>query len=159
MTPVLLVQNSPTSGSGRLDGWLADAGVEPRLTPGAELPPDLGGLAGLVLLGGGFVPDDDERHPWLAQERSLVSQALTAEVPILGICLGGQILAHVAGGSVTPQSGEGERGMCGLRMLPAAATDPPPTHRMLSRYFVDPLDDIPQGRRQTTLSPRTRPAR
>lgn len=124
MTSVLLVQNSPTSGSGRLDGWLTDAGLEPVITPGADLPPDLEGLAGLVLLGGGFVPDDDGRHPWLAHERSLVSRALTEEVPILGICLGGQILAHVAGGSVTSQSGEAERGMCGLRVLPSAASDP-----------------------------------
>ncbi|MCF4120009.1 type 1 glutamine amidotransferase [Antribacter sp. KLBMP9083] len=121
---VLVVQNSPTSGAGRLDDWLADAGIEPVLTPGDDLPPDLAGFAGLILLGGGFVPDDDERHPWLAHERSLVSAALSAEMPILGICLGAQLLAYVAGGTVTAQSGETERGMCALRVLPSAAGDP-----------------------------------
>jgi GMP synthase-like glutamine amidotransferase len=45
-------------------------------------------------------------------------------VPLLGLCLGGQLLAHVAGGTVTARSGETERGMCPLTVLPAAAADP-----------------------------------
>ncbi|WP_125774701.1 type 1 glutamine amidotransferase [Antribacter gilvus] len=124
MTRVLVVQNSSTSGAGRLDGWLADAGLSPDLVPGEHLPADLAGYAGLVLLGGGFMPDDDARHPWLARERTLTSQALADGVPVLGLCLGGQLLAHVAGGVVTARSGETERGMCALRLLPAADDDP-----------------------------------
>lgn len=124
MTRVLVVLNSPTSLMGRLEQWLPEAGLEPVLIPGAELPESLDGFAGMVLLGGGFMPDDDLHHPFLARERRLTTEALDAGMPLLGLCLGGQLLAHVTGGGVTAQSGETERGMCALTVLPAAADDP-----------------------------------
>lgn len=124
MTRVLVALNSPTSLMGRLEQWLPEAGLEPVLTPGAELPESLAGFAGVVLLGGGFMPDDDVRHPFLDHERRLTTEALAGGVPLLGLCLGGQLLAHVTGGRVTARSGETERGMCPLTVLPAAAADP-----------------------------------
>lgn len=124
MTRVLVVLNSPTSSMGRFEQWLPEAGVEPVLTPAAELPGTLDGFAGVVLLGGGFMPDDDAGHPFLPRERALTGQALADGVPLLGLCLGGQLLAHVAGGRVTARSGETERGMCPLTVLPAAVGDP-----------------------------------
>lgn len=124
MTRVLVVLNSPTSLMGRLEQWLPEAGLEPVLTSGAELPESLDGFGGLVLLGGGFMPDDDVHHPFLARERRLTTEALDLEMPLLGLCLGGQLLAHVTGGGVTAKSGETERGMCALTVLPAAADDP-----------------------------------
>ena len=48
----------------------------------------------------------------------------TPGVPVLGICLGAQVLAHVAGGEVTAESGETERGSCPIELLPAAGDDP-----------------------------------
>jgi GMP synthase-like glutamine amidotransferase len=123
MTRVLVVLNSPTSLMGRLERWLPEAGLDPVLTPGAELPETLEGFAGVVLLGGGFMPDDDAHHPFLARERQLTTEALASGVPVLGLCLGGQLLAHVTGGGVTARSGETERGMCPLTVLPAAAGD------------------------------------
>lgn len=124
MRRVLVVLNSPTSSMGRLEQWLTEAGLDPVLTPGAELPETLGGFGGVVLLGGGFMPDDDAGHPFLARERALTEQALADGVPLLGLCLGGQLLAHVTGGGVTARSGETERGMCALTVLPDAADDP-----------------------------------
>ncbi|MEV0951425.1 type 1 glutamine amidotransferase [Promicromonospora sp. NPDC050249] len=124
MTRVLVVLNSPTSLMGRLEQSLPEAGLEPVLTPGAELPENLDGFGGLILLGGGFMPDDDLHHPFLARERRLTTEALDLGLPLLGLCLGGQLLAHVTGGGVTAQSGETERGMCALTVLPAAADDP-----------------------------------
>ena len=124
MTRVLVVLNSSTSSMGRLELWLPEAGLDPVLTPGAELPETLDGFGGVVLLGGGFMPDDDANHPFLARERALTRQALADGVPLLGLCLGGQLLAHVTGGGVTARSGETERGMCALTVLPDAADDP-----------------------------------
>ncbi|WP_262848616.1 type 1 glutamine amidotransferase [Mumia quercus] len=121
---VLVVQNSPTSGGGRLPAWLEAAEISPTYVAGEDLGPSLDGVDGIVLLGGGFMPDDDERSPWLAKERRLVVQALKAEVPLLGICLGAQLLAICAGGEVTEKSGETERGSCPVTLLPAAADDP-----------------------------------
>lgn len=129
---VVLVQNSSTSGPGRLPDWLGDAGVDARVVAGDDLPDHLAGgsappfdrpVDGLVLLGGGFMPDDDARAPWLDRERRLVGEALSAQVPVLGICLGAQVLAHVTGGEVTAASGETEKGICRVELLAAAADD------------------------------------
>jgi GMP synthase (glutamine-hydrolysing) len=133
---VVLVQNSPHSGPGRLPDWLEADGATAVVVQGADLDarvPTLAGGAGqdapdgpvdgLVLLGGGLLPDEDERAPWLAHERALVAEALDAGVPVLGICLGGQVLAHVTGGTVTGRSGETEKGLCPVRLLDDAADD------------------------------------
>lgn len=139
---VVLVQNSPRSGPGRLPGWLTEAGIDARVVQGVELAARVPGLAavltdepgtgagrstpvaGLVLLGGGLLPDEDDRAPWLPHERRLTTAALEAGVPVLGICLGGQLLAHVTGGEVTARSGETEKGLCPVRLLADAADDP-----------------------------------
>ncbi|MCA5892913.1 type 1 glutamine amidotransferase [Isoptericola sp. NEAU-Y5] len=128
---VILVQNSPGSGPGRFPDWLSADGLDAHVVPGADLPEHLAGwpapatgpVAGLVLLGGGLLPDDDERAPFLARERRIVVEALDAGVPVLGICLGGQLLAHVTGGEVTATSGETEKGVCPVRLLPDASHD------------------------------------
>lgn len=120
---VVLVENSPRSGPGRLPGWLAEAGIDAAVVAGSDLPDGTVAADGLVLLGGGFMPDDDERHPFLRRERALVSEALGAGMPVLGICLGSQMLAQVAGGEVTESSGETERGSCAIELLPAASDD------------------------------------
>ncbi|MFE6971070.1 type 1 glutamine amidotransferase [Isoptericola sp. NPDC057653] len=127
---VVLVQNSPRSGPGRLPAWLEEDGATAVVVQGADLAARVPALReagddvhGLVLLGGGLLPDEDERAPWLPHERALVAEALEAGVPVLGICLGGQVLAHVAGGTVTGRSGETEKGLCPVRLLEDAADD------------------------------------
>ena len=136
---VVIVQNSAGSGPGRLPAWLIEEDIDPIFLPGADLPdrfaelvsatarasesPTQAGVDGLVLLGGGFMPDDDERAPFLPRERGLVAEAVDRKVPVLGICLGAQLLALVAGGEVTAQSGETERGSCPVELLPSAADD------------------------------------
>lgn len=151
MTRVLVVQNSKGSGPRRLTRWLADAGVTADVVPAWEgLPRTLDGYDGVVLLGGGYLPDDDAEHPWLPGERALTAEALERAVPLLGICLGEQLLAHVAGGEVTARSGETERGMCALEVLPAAAGDPilgrfaPGTLWMLQNH-EDSVTALPPG--------------
>lgn len=120
---VLVVQNVRSSGPRRLIGWLTDAGVDPHVVLGpAGLPASLDGYSGLIMLGGGLMPDDDEEGPWLAAERSLAAEAIEADLPTLGICLGAQIIAHVAGGTVKAKTGPKERGATDIRPL-AAATD------------------------------------
>jgi GMP synthase-like glutamine amidotransferase len=124
---VLLVQNTARSRPGRLPGWLADEGVGATVVQGPDLPDRLadlpGPVDGLVLLGGGLMPDEDERAPFLARERALAREAMAARVPLLGVCLGAQLIALVAGGRVTPRSGETERGSCAIALLDAAADD------------------------------------
>lgn len=121
---VLAIRNHPESGLGRYTTWLADEGLEVQLQPGEDgLPADLSGFHGLVMLGGGLMPDDDEKAPWLPQERQLVTQALDQQVPVLGICLGGQLLAMVGGGQVRANHGVIERGATAIHLREEAAGD------------------------------------
>lgn len=125
MPTVLVVVNSPTSGPRRLGRWLTDDGlrVEERQASGG-LPQDLSGYDGLVMLGGGLMPDEFDRAPWLRAERNLARQAIDADLPTLGICLGGQLLADVAGGTVRARTGPVERGATPISPTAAGADDP-----------------------------------
>ncbi|MGA5762259.1 type 1 glutamine amidotransferase [Nonomuraea bangladeshensis] len=123
---VLVVQNSRSGGPSRVGGWLEDAGHELDVVlahEGAPLPDRLEHDA-MIMLGGGYLPGDDDRAPWLAGARRLVGQALAESVPLLGICLGGQMIAEVAGGEVTGDAGAPENGSLPVTIRPEAATDP-----------------------------------
>lgn len=123
---VLVVVNAEGSSPRRLGAWLEEDGiaVDAVLGSSGQLPQDLTGYAGLVMLGGGLMPDDDERAPWLATERALALEAIDADLPTLGICLGGQILAHVAGGEVRASFGPKERGATVISTSDAGRVDP-----------------------------------
>ncbi|WP_043180998.1 type 1 glutamine amidotransferase [Streptomyces sp. NRRL F-5123] len=149
----LVVQNSPHGGPGRWSGWLAEGGVGMevvRADAGEALPERLECEA-LVVLGGGYLPDDDRRAPWLAGTRSLVAQALEREVPVFGICLGGQMLAHVAGGAVRGEHGEPEFGSTVLTLRQEAADDPLfhglPQRPTAVENHVDAIVRLPRGAR------------
>lgn len=66
-----------------------------------EDPPALGDVAGLIVLGGEMNADQVEEFPFLAPERELLRCAVAEEVPVLGICLGAQLLARALGASVS----------------------------------------------------------
>ncbi|WP_430783256.1 type 1 glutamine amidotransferase [Actinoplanes sp. G11-F43] len=121
---VLFVRNSAGSGPGRLPGWLAEEGLRTHVVEGDRIPAAPGAYGGIVLLGGGFLPDADDDHPWLAAERELARACVAGGVPLLGVCLGAQLLAAALGGTVTGDHGEPERGACEVTLLPEAAGDP-----------------------------------
>ncbi|WP_244615986.1 type 1 glutamine amidotransferase [Stackebrandtia albiflava] len=121
---VLVVQNTPTGGPRRVADWLIDAGLTLDVVHGYEMPPPAElDHAAVIVLGGGFLPDEDTRAPWLAATRALVRQALDRQVPVLGICLGGQLLAHVAGGVVEGDVGAPEYGSTPIRLRAEASED------------------------------------
>jgi GMP synthase-like glutamine amidotransferase len=123
---VLVLENSASSGLRRFDGWWREDGLDLTTVRAYRdpLPDRLDGLDGLVILGGGMMPTDDATAPWLAGERGLAAAALDRGMPTLGICLGGQLLAHVAGGTVRRSFGEPEVGSTPISVEPAAADDP-----------------------------------
>ena len=121
---VLVVVNDAGSPLRRFDPWLADLGTHVTTVTGDQVPDTADGFDGILLLGGGFMPDDYERAPWLHRERALTGHAIRSGTPLLGICLGAQVLAQVAGGIVKASEGMPEWGSTMIRLLPAAEHDP-----------------------------------
>jgi GMP synthase-like glutamine amidotransferase len=97
---VLVLQPDQGDPVGPLGEWLTGAGADLDVRQPAELPADLDGYAGVVCLGGAMGATDDLDYPWLADLRRLLSQAVTRQLPTLGICLGAQLLAVATGGRV-----------------------------------------------------------
>lgn len=151
MARVLVVQSGRTGGLRRWEQPLATAGLQVDVVHGWDgaLPPaDLEHDA-LIVLGGGYLPDEDDRAPWLVGTRALVGQALEDRVPYFGICLGGQMLAHVAGGEVRGRWGTPEYGSTEITLLDTAADDPllhdlAPTQWAIERH-QDAVTRLPDG--------------
>src|SRR5262245_9540322 len=69
-----------------LEEWLISAGPSP--------PSPLEDYDAVLVFGGAVHVDQEERHDWLQEERLLLARLAADEVPILGVCLGGQLLAR-----------------------------------------------------------------
>ena len=67
---------------------------------GEAVPEELGGAAGLVIMGGPMGVYEHERYPFIRGEMRLIENALSKDKPILGVCLGSQLLASALGASV-----------------------------------------------------------
>jgi GMP synthase (glutamine-hydrolysing) len=154
---VLVVQNDESDPAGPLGEWLTDAGVDLHVVAGPEVPDNLAGFAGLVVLGGSMGATDDARFPWLARVRALLRQAVTDEIPALGICLGGQLLAVAHGGRVEPDPEAQEFGALLIAKRSAAANDPlfrpmPITPDVIQWHF-DAITALPPGAVHLASSP------
>jgi len=89
-----------------------------------ETPPaSLGGHDALLVLGGAANPDQDSRFPWIEQERRLLREALDRGLPVLGSCLGAELLAQILGGEVGPLDPP-EIGWVAVQAHHAAGDDP-----------------------------------
>ena len=107
MRRALVLTHVAHEGPGRVTQALERAGLEPdvrRLYAGDPLPESLDGHAALVVMGGpmGVSDVDDARYPFLAPELELLKGAVAREFPVLGMCLGAQLLAAAAGARVYP---------------------------------------------------------
>jgi GMP synthase-like glutamine amidotransferase len=125
MKPILVLQHVPHENMASLETYLSRAGLGwqyvdlYRHVP-AEL--DLSGAAGLVVLGGPMNVDEVDQFPFLAREVAWIRQAVAAETPLLGICLGAQLLAKAMGARVYPNAVK-EIGWYEIELQPAAAED------------------------------------
>ncbi|WP_197704422.1 type 1 glutamine amidotransferase [Jatrophihabitans sp. GAS493] len=162
-SPVLVVQNDPADPLGPLGDWLTAAGLtldlrRPYLDDELDqLPATLGGHSGLLVLGGEMGANDDQVAPWLPQLRALLKAAVDDEVPTLGICLGGQLLASATGGEVGPSPEGPEFGAQLIAKRASSATDPlfkalPITPDVIQWHF-DAVLELPPGAIQLASSP------
>ncbi|MFH8839181.1 type 1 glutamine amidotransferase [Streptomyces sp. NPDC017868] len=149
---VLVVQHEADAGPGLVGEHLVRTGLRLdviRAWKGEALPETVTGHAGLLVLGGAVNCEDDEAAPWLPRVRGLVREAVAGEVPLLGICLGGQIVAHALGGAVSRRARGPEAGAVPLRRLPDAEGDPVlggvPEGAPAAQWHWDQVDRLPAG--------------
>jgi GMP synthase-like glutamine amidotransferase len=113
MKPVAIFRHSQTEGPGYFATYLDCAGLPwnlIKIDQGEAVPPDASACAGLVFMGGPMSVNDD--LPWIAPVLRLIQDAVARDVPVLGHCLGGQLMSKALGGTVarapTKEIGWGE---------------------------------------------------
>src|SRR3954454_13742481 len=105
MSRAVILQHVPYAGPGRIVPVFRDYGIPTEvrhLYRGDEVPTDLDELRVLVSLGGpmGVADVGSEKYPFLAKEMELLQRLVRLDRPVLGICLGAQMLAAAAGAKV-----------------------------------------------------------
>lgn len=126
MAEILVLQHVAPETPGRIGRAGLAAGHTLRIVRsflGEPVPKTLEGAAGLVVMGGPMGVYERDRFPFLHDELRLIEQALRLECPLLGVCLGSQLLAHALGAGVRPGPRK-EIGWHGLTLHEAAGSDP-----------------------------------
>lgn len=126
MTRIIVLQHVAYEILGTMNPLLKDMGIRIKYVnfdrhPHAE--PNIQGYDGLVILGGPMNVDQVGQHPHLKTEINVIQQAMSAQIPILGICLGAQLIAKANGAAVTKQLVP-EIGWYALQPTDAAGEDP-----------------------------------
>jgi GMP synthase-like glutamine amidotransferase len=101
MKPVAIFRHSAAEGPGYLAEFLNERGIPWqlfRIDANDTVPGSVADFSGLVFMGGPMSVNDD--LPWIPQVLNLIGEAVGRDVPVLGHCLGGQLMARALGGRV-----------------------------------------------------------
>lgn len=129
--PILVFQHGPGQVPGRLGLTLRDHAKKidlrrldlPRSPGNPHVPPDFDGIDGVISLGGSpNVTDLDTHAAWMAPELEFLREAHKRQLPLIGICLGHQMIAAALGGEVGPMDVP-EWGMIKVHQHPVANTE------------------------------------
>ncbi|MEM7229267.1 MAG: type 1 glutamine amidotransferase [Planctomycetota bacterium] len=155
---LLVFEHSASAGSLRLGATLRDYGhplVTIRTHAGDDVPADLDGVDGIVSMGAALSLDDP--LPWLEAEMDLIREAHERELPVVGICLGCQIVARALGGTTGPMDDGIELGFVPFELNAIGRDDPMftgmpwTTHQFA--WHCDEVKDLPAGARLLASSP------
>ncbi len=105
MSKICVLQHHPDEGLGSLELILREYSHMPEirhLNVGDQVPATTTGFDALVLMGGPMSVNDEADYPWLLEEKALIRAAAAAGLPILGHCLGAQLITAALGGVVAP---------------------------------------------------------
>jgi GMP synthase-like glutamine amidotransferase len=123
---VLAIVHQRDAGPGVFGEEMEANGVELRTWLPAEdepVPPDLDEHDAVMTFGGAMHVDQEDRHPWLAVEKAVLRELVAAGGPLLGVCLGSQLVAEAAG-ALPRRASEPEIGWRDVELTPEATTDP-----------------------------------
>jgi GMP synthase-like glutamine amidotransferase len=101
MKPIAVMRHAPTEGPGYFATYLERHGIPWRVIKvdaGEPVPDDPRAFSGIAFMGGPMSVNDD--LPWIAPALALIRGAVAANVPVVGHCLGGQLMAKAMGGVV-----------------------------------------------------------
>jgi GMP synthase-like glutamine amidotransferase len=102
MKPVAIMRHAPTEGPGYFATYLDRHGLPWRVVKIDErepVPSDPRAFSGFAFMGGPMSVNDD--LPWIAPALALIRGAVATNVPVIGHCLGAQLMAKAMGGNVT----------------------------------------------------------
>lgn len=117
---VHVLQHVPFEGIGSMEPWLLKRGAKlgyTRFYESSRLP-EVRGLDLVIAMGGPMSVNDEETLPWLMEEKRFIREAIQQGVPVLGICLGAQLIASAMGSRVYP-SGLREIGWFDIDAMPS----------------------------------------
>lgn len=126
MRKVLVFQHVAHKILGTLNPTLKERGLNMRYVNFERTPeehPSVQKYNGLIVLGGHMGVYEADKYRHIKVEMQLIEEALKKDIPILGICLGAQLLAHVLGADVK-KSREKEIGWCDIEMTNEGLKDP-----------------------------------
>ena len=114
------LQHVPFEGLGSIEPWLKSSGYQTTITRFFEgdQRPDLKEIEILIAMGGPMSVNDEDKFPWLLQEKVFIRRAIEMGKPVLGICLGAQLIASALGARVYPNSAK-EIGWFPIQGLPS----------------------------------------
>jgi len=117
-------QHVPFEGLGSMDAWLREAGYDIGVTRwyAGERAPDPAGIDLLIVMGGPMSVNDKAGYPWLAAEKDFIRRWIDADRPLLGVCLGAQLIASSLGARVYPNP------VKEIGWFPVTAVTPLPEH-------------------------------
>ena len=123
--PVLIVQHAPYEHPAVIRRALESQGtqtitIHPYLN---ETFPSHKEISGMISLGGSMHANDDQTHPWIPKECALLRACVTEQLPVVGVCLGGQMMARALGGRVEKNTAV-ELGWFPIHLNEAGKADP-----------------------------------
>ena len=134
MKPVAIFRYARTEGPGHFATFLAENGLDfslVRLDEGEPVPASIDGFSGLGFMGGPMSANDE--FPWTQPVLALMRKAVDKQVPVIGHCLGGQMLSRAAGGVVSRNP------VKEIGWVPVQVEDSP----LADEWFGDELDGFP----------------
>lgn len=138
---ILVVNHTVDHNAGRFETWLKEDGftIDNRLGASGEVSAHIeysadgdkdNAFAGVIVTGGAYLQDGKVR-PWLVDVMALIHDCADKDIPLLGICLGEQLIARALGGAVSPEErsydftdGGYEYGPCKVEVNEAGLASP-----------------------------------
>lgn len=130
-----VLQHVPFEDVGSIGFWLEDRGAQvtyTRFLAGDPLP-SIDAVDMLIALGGPMSVNDETEFPWLKGEKQAVRDAIARDIPVLGVCLGAQIIAGALGARVYPNSAR-EIGWFPIQGTEAPCGSPRATDARIRRF-------------------------